>query len=55
MLQVTNCCRAALFELLEIRKTLDAMENILKKGIGARVKSKRLKALVALSEGLFGC
>lgn len=52
MLQVTNC-RAALFEWLEIKKYY-AMENILKNGNGTGAKAWKLRALVALSEGLFG-
>lgn len=32
-----------------------SMENILKNGSGTGAKSRRLRALVALSEGLFGC
>lgn len=33
MLHAINCYKAALLELLKIRKILDAMENILKNGI----------------------
>jgi hypothetical protein len=50
MLHATNCYKVALFELLKIRKILDAMENTLKKSIMVGENAQKLRPFVLFDD-----